>query len=671
MDGMTAAARWGRVLLLAAVVAGCGGGGGGGGSPAPGGEPPPSGGVSGLVPPPPARVGNPVSDVSPLRPLRAGAVWTYRGRHQSYAGAPTTTYENVVRHADAGAGAVSESASNAFNDGLGTQLLRLTGGRIDATLSIDFTGSGSPADLVLPELQAPMYFGEQLTLLDRRFDDGGIDLDGDGRNDALDVAIFQRVVGPETLDLRNLPTLASLRIDTVTRARFRLSRDGSTTDVAEGTQSTWYVAGVGIVRQRIDLPSPTSGREVAEEELVSWDGLTEGLGAKPVTEAVVPASSPVHPGETLGGLRAAVSLADRAIVLTSLPGDPAGAGDVLLGALDKDGRVLQVRQRAAGLGPMQLLADGNGFGLLSAPASGSDEPVLRWARYDADLNPLGSEDGVALSLAAGLLGEGMESAQGTVGDGLVWVAWIRRYTTPSAAVERQLVVRAFDGQGQGVVPERMIATFAGLGTPRIYSLAANRARVIVVWSPPPTGANGSDVRYAVADAPFEQFRAETLDAMFTGGLPRALAFTVGVGMVWGQDLGAPSGRAAGVVLKADGTLERSVAGSPADETLSVGWGAALRDPLLAEARGSWLSLAGVVNDLEWPDSGSSENLIVLDLRPAGEGFALAAGTGRVTRVRFEVPFYELRGQAVFDDRVLLLGGSSVRLATRAVWRWNR
>ncbi|MGD9833400.1 MAG: hypothetical protein AB7U92_11675, partial [Piscinibacter sp.] len=522
-----------------------------------------------------------------------------------------------------------------------------------------------------PEIQAPLYIGDQLTLLDRRFDDGGIDLDGDGRNDALDVAIFQRIIGPETLDLRNLPTMASMRIDTVSRARFRLSRDGSTTDVAEGTQSAWYVAGVGIVRQRLDLPSATSGREVAEEELVSWDGLTEGLGAKPITEAVVPTNSSVRPGETLGGLRAAVSLADRAIVLTSLPGDPAGMGDVLLGALDKEGRVLKVRQRAGGLGATQLLVDGNGFGLLSAPASGSDEPLLRWARYDAELNPLGTEDGVALSLATGLLGEGMESAQGTVGGDLLWVAWIRRYTTPSAAVERQLVVRAFDGQGQGVVPERVIATFAGLGSPRIYSLAANRARVIVVWSPPPNGANGSDVRYAVADAPFEQFRAETLDGNFTGGLPRALAFDAGVGIVWGQDIGSPSGHAAGVMLKADGTLERSVVGNPADETLSVGWGAPLRDPLLADANGSWLSLVGVVNDLEWPDSGSPENLIVLDLRPAGQGFALAAATGRVTRVRFEVPFYELRGQAVFDDRVLLLGGSTTRLATRAVWRWNR
>lgn len=670
MLGSTVGPRWVRVLLVAAALTGCGGGGG----PAPqASQPPtpPAGGVSGLLPPALPRGGVLVNDASLLRPLRPGATWIYRGRYQSYTGAVAGTYENVVTHADAGAGAVVESASNAFNDGAGSQLLRLVAGRIESPAAIDFAGTGSPTSFVLAELQSPLYFDGQQTFVDRHFEDGGVDLDGDGRHDALDVAIFQHVVGPETLDLRNLPTLASLRIDTVTRARFQLSRDRTYTDVVEATQSAWYVAGVGIVRQRLDMPSATLGREVAEEELVSWDGLTEGLGAKPAGEAVVPSTSAVFPGETLGGVRAAVALADRAIVLTSLPGDPSGTGDVVLGALDKEGRVLQVRRRAGWLGQVQLLADGGGFGLLSTPPQGSTEPVLRWARYDAELNPLGSEDGVGLSLATGLLGEGLESAQGTVGDGLVWVAWVRRYVNANAAVERQLVVRAFDGQGQAALSERVIATFTDFGAPRILGLAANRARVVVTWVPPNGSANAVDVRYAVADAPFDQFRLDTLDAAFTGGNPRVLPFDVGVGIVWGQDLDTPTGRAAGVVLKADGTLERSTAGPLAGETLSVDWGAPLRQPLLADSRAGWLSLAGIVSDLEWPDSAVAEKLIVLDLRPAAQGSPLASSTGRVTRVRLDAPFYELRAQAVFDDRVLLLGGSSQRLATRAVWRWNR
>jgi hypothetical protein len=245
------------VGLFALTLGACGGGGGDSSAPAPQ--------TSGLVPAAPALGATLVSDATALRPLIPNGVWTYQGT-ESGAGAPSVTYTNTVTHQAAAGGAVSESGTNQANLGSYTQSVSHRSGEVHISSTLDLgNGQSETADQL--ELRSPVRVNDQVTILDAGGLDLGSDLDGDGRNELLDIASYSRVIGQETIDLVNNPGISAVRVTTFVVARVRATRGQSGTDTS--TVDTWYAQGIGIVRINTDLPTTTGARRLTSETLVS------------------------------------------------------------------------------------------------------------------------------------------------------------------------------------------------------------------------------------------------------------------------------------------------------------------------------------------------------------------------------------------------------------------
>ncbi len=179
--------------------------------------------TSGLLPVAPALGTTLETDVARLRVLRAGASWRYTGVVREV-GAPARAYTNVVTHSTTGAG-VTESGSNPLNEGADSQAVRIEAGAVKVTLPLNEFGVARTIDFV--ELRAPVRVGDQITQFDERVADVIADLDGDGKREGLDIAIWTRVIGEESVDLLHRPGLRAVRLDTGIAFRLRPSAASS------------------------------------------------------------------------------------------------------------------------------------------------------------------------------------------------------------------------------------------------------------------------------------------------------------------------------------------------------------------------------------------------------------------------------------------------------------
>ena len=129
-------------------------------------------------------------------------------------------------------------------------------------------------------MKSPVRLDDQWVSVEKRFDDTAYDFDGDGKKDLLDVAIYSRVVGTETISLPNLPDMQAIRVDTYFSTRLVSSATGLATATVEIPPiKTWYVAGVGIVRQVTTAPLSAGVNRIEDLKLTSWDAITSGVGA--------------------------------------------------------------------------------------------------------------------------------------------------------------------------------------------------------------------------------------------------------------------------------------------------------------------------------------------------------------------------------------------------------
>ena len=196
-----------RPFVLSALLAlsACGGGGGGGGAAdgPPSSGPGPTSAATALVPTAPPVGAVLYADATSLRPLRDKAVWTYSGTSVAFPGATPVLYTTTSTHVAAADGSVSENYSNAGNDGVDTVAVRTVAGTVSSPQDGNFSGKGASELIDVVELRSPVRQGDQYTALDKRFTDTNIDVDTDGKPDALDVAIYTRVIGNETVVLPN------------------------------------------------------------------------------------------------------------------------------------------------------------------------------------------------------------------------------------------------------------------------------------------------------------------------------------------------------------------------------------------------------------------------------------------------------------------------------------
>lgn len=236
---MRKVATW-FVAVAAGLMAACGGGGGGGGS---GGTPPAWN--SGEAPVVLGQTGP--GDVSNYFPLGVGDSWTYRVTGSgAWAGMWQDTVSVIGTTTIGGAEAYIVAESNAGGDGPTGNFYY-----VKDPNGIAIVGADDPAErLLLPrwELRFPVEVGSQFVELDRRNLDVGIDIDGDGHGDPMDVFLTVRVAAIESVDCPAGRFSNAARIEVSGNVKFHLSRTAEVVDEAL-TDTIWLAPNVGVVRQ--------------------------------------------------------------------------------------------------------------------------------------------------------------------------------------------------------------------------------------------------------------------------------------------------------------------------------------------------------------------------------------------------------------------------------------
>ena len=215
------------------------------------------------------------ADAAPLRVLRHGATWNYRGAEQrgDPAAPQVHVYNNTVTMTETGGGFV-ETASNIYIDKLdAVGPLRFEGGQYTHNENILISNVHVVSGTFV-ELRSPVRQNEQFVAIDRKGIWVNSDLDGDGVIDKADIAAWTRVIGKETIDLPNRRAVETVRVDLTIRVQIVLSRGNVITPLQEAVKSHWYAPGLGIVKKRVDTPdeNPNLPRRVVEEILETFDG---------------------------------------------------------------------------------------------------------------------------------------------------------------------------------------------------------------------------------------------------------------------------------------------------------------------------------------------------------------------------------------------------------------
>lgn len=464
-------------LVCALGLVACGGGGGGADNSGSGGGGGPV--VSGLVPAAPAPGAVLVSDASTLRVLRPGATWIYRGADQPANEGPRP-YTNVVTHVAAGS-ATTEQQTDFLAAGADTSNWQIVAGTVRTTTSLADFGVAQPLDIEV--LRSPVRTQDQYTHFDRRLSDAIDDLDGDGRREALDLAVYSLVVGEEVLNLASRRAVRAVRVDLVSLARARGSAQGVLSEVVRIVQSVWYAQGVGVVRTRVESPSANTpgGQDLVTEELEYWDGSTEGLGASPVT-----AISRADAGATaLVGVVAAARLGSGALVITR--GDPFDGLSYAATRVDERGRPQQTQDFMINLGGgdafpgVQVTSFGNRVRLLHRRGSESSLAVVGF-------NSSGARDPLADAVLplgvmippAGAFDPPFVSASTA---GASWVLWLRpRNVSVEGPFSVDLVLAGIAANGALVAAPTALASMIDARLVSTVRLAGGGNRVLATWT---------------------------------------------------------------------------------------------------------------------------------------------------------------------------------------------
>jgi hypothetical protein len=618
------------------------------------------------MPTPPAAGAVLFADATAFRPVRAGALWRYRGVDRPMPMSVPIIYSNSISHLAGTAGESIEQSDRLFNTGLDASGLTVSGGTVTLRQGFSLSASMPVEEIRVTELRSPVRQNDQYPMLNRRVTNSGIDVDGDGREDTFDIAAYRRVRGVETITLRNVAVVAALRVDLVTLARVRLpSGVGPTVQIV---QSTWYAQGFGIVRQRLESPAGIgTDLHVTTEDLEFWDGIETGLGALPPKPALVQAGMG-SPAGALGSLYAAVALDDRYLTATT-----PYAGGVTLSAFNLRGDVIASHEHL-GTEADRIRTNGRfvstGDSVLAIVPADDGGRLVRFAADGAAVSGL---TGVPLPLRTSAAGatETNYVRAASSGNAKFWLLWTRSTNSPTPQSALSLVLAGFDANGVGVTPQyELDSTTLGSTTDpssfdsiRLSSVGDN---VLASWTRY-TGA-AVDVRYALlnnnsplvgtlASGPFERENNLYPVAEGAGGV------LLWAGRLDRSTLGPFVVR--GVRLSEAGVPLRSTAGPIDDEVVSSGW------PGLAHGVVPWLSgsdATGVAfftssEDRLWLEDVYTTGVVRLALLEAGNGpLPLDAGSARLIGLPFAKPEFGFFNQKlrtlVFPDRVLLIGYES-------------
>lgn len=633
----------------------CGGGGGVSGNNTGGGGDGASGGVAvstGLVPVAPT-VGVLLYDrAENLRPLSPGSKWVYRRADYRIG-----NFSEAVVRQTAGTGNAVVEVDFGFQ-GDTTTLTTSANGTVTFNASLDLGSGLRPLEITGVELASPVRVGNQDVLVDRRITDAGVDVDGDGKNDGLDVAAWRVVIGNEPVQLpnRNAP-MTALRVDSFLSLRL-LASTGAARQAVTSQVSTWYAPGIGVMRQTVASTDPS--RTVDEEDLLlGYDGGTRGYGyvvQDPVSVAGLP---------SLGSPGQVVQVADGVAVNTE-------RGVVL--SLDKSGRLVSTRDFApSGVVPITKLLRLDGGLRMSTFGS---FPTLDLYRLGTDGSLLSSIP-VRLDLSGGranTLSEELTDLAASIGSSRAWLLWSRSWQSQFGQTAQEVVLRAFDANGVLATPEIRFPSTSQLIDSSSLRLAVRGDAAVVTWHEFDTSGNTTD-RVVSVDAGGNVTLNATINnpsaAGFTAPIFRPLADTNNLWLQW-SGASASSSQATAHALRLDaaglpvdansdpaGLLAAMV--SPWDDELTAGW-----PSRFVANEGTWYGIGEGSGHLFADDQVTRRWLTVAALNPGAR-----SPTGAVqTLLKYRIPVDPTLNSLpiVFPDRVLLLTSVGGELRPTVIWR---
>ncbi|MCW5631850.1 MAG: hypothetical protein KIT17_00795 [Rubrivivax sp.] len=647
-------ARLAAWVLAVASAAGCGGGAGEGGAEEATSSP------TGLAPARTAPGAVLFDDASALRPFRQGAVWRYRGEQVPQTGAFPVRYETLTTHASAHASGVEEHTSNAAN-AAEPELVQVVhaGGDIFSDASLDFSGKGEPGRVRFVELRSPVRAGDLYTIVDRRLTDTNIDVDGDRQPDTLDLAIHVRVLGLETVALPNLPPMESVRTQMLIQSRVIPSSTRVPGPIVAGRVDTWYAPGVGVVRRTSRMPAVGLGEETIEEQLVSWNGITSGVGAMSPQALTIPASSPVFPGHGLPPLTwpLAFGFDTHALVVTHQPRDTSGPYWLsgLVSKVDLSGRVVHSKPIPGYMNDVRQRVWPYRHGLVMQTPVPNEPMQIALTRFDTEGTAIGSVTHNLTGAHDVNLGLAVEGAVDE--DGTVWLLFTRDFRDMPKSFEKELVLRAYGPDGAERFPEMLVQTGLPWGSNPGHAIAVARGRAVMSWRGGPAGSDVFIGSAGLNEAPQVKLLAAGSPGSASAVTPLRLGATSA--LIWQAPPGGLSLGASGGVL-IDEAFEMKRAGSDwLAEQLPGVPSFSMTPPA---NRGPRIAISTTTVGRLWPDDSWDSRIDVVAWVDAGTR-ALALEPGR--SVRF--PATEMGGHAVFADRVLVFGQQYGKLTSTIVW----
>lgn len=653
-----------RLLALALLVSGCGGGGGGGSSVTPVPPvvtPPVTPPPASMVPAAPATGAILYTDATVLRPLVDGAVWTYRG---SISGPGKTTpkvYVNVVKQASVPQGGMTESVSNLFDEGADSGRVYVAGGSIKLEQTLQFTPTPAGSVPVTDtELNSPVLQNHQYTVLEKNNISSGTDADQDGKIDLMDVAAYRTVVGNETVNLPNMPAVTALRVDITNLFRVTYSSNGKYSDVVKISQSAWYAPGIGLVRQRIVSPTSSGIDEVADEVLVSWDGVNKGIGAMPAQELRVPAGGQ-YAGSVVRRVIENTTFTEHGVlrIQPEFDGnDPTGQSSFQFLLIDKRGQATKLVSHLNIAQPERytMVRTTNGFAEIS-----HDRLFL----FDRQAQLLNGAQGTAYDPVASTYFNSrmLNFALADDGDGFL-VLMHRSYLNASFNTEGHIVLRKFDYQGQPMGAETILGNTNGRD-PIWPWLSVTAGQLIATWD------DGNTVKYAVRSSPQAVPVVRQINNMpsQTQIKPLALNQPGRYALSW-QGVSASVPLHAGLLL--DGDFNPRFSANNTDwtrEALSAQWGGKYEWSNYAmSASDERIAISSLVTDKLYPESEQGRLLVLADYPATTAAWSQQAP--RLIRFQPDIRMDSITSfkQFVFDDRVVVVVINPDNLKTAVVWR---
>lgn len=451
---LSSAALRAAVVGLCFSLTACGGGSGGGGGGTTSGGGPVSG--TGLIPSPQAAGATLVNDATTLRPLIAGAKWIYAGTDSQ--NGFTDKYSNIVTQSSSG-GAFTETGSDSFHAGVDTANIAASAGSITST-SQTALPSGPNQQISFQELRSPVRQNDQVTVLDQHFADLGHDFDGDGKNDSGDLAIYRQVIGMDDISLSDGSIQHAVRVDTIGLARITYSKSGTTSQAVQvALQSTWYAAGIGIIKQRLTVPISDTSNQVTEEILTYFDGVDRGLGSSPAIGAQVAPDAGSRVGLPLQSVDNTVVFPDHVVVIGRF--DDAAGAPTAISSIDTSGNVTHTSFYSGLLFSSFKAVGGQ---LISLTPSDAPRCQVELARYDANGRQAAGAASTTIVIAPSTgqtICTDLPQLKFASDGNRFWIAAVRQSLSVNGWVT-DLMVRPYDVNGLPLAPETTVFTANGL-----------------------------------------------------------------------------------------------------------------------------------------------------------------------------------------------------------------